>query len=179
MEKNEYKEFIDKINNIVGENIKKLRAKEGLTLVELAKKIDVTDSMISKYEKGKAKVSPEKLQKFSEAFGCTVKELTTTVEQTKEPQNMNPISSLLELQKPLLKWQEPEVLDLSKSPIIMAIELNASTDFNRQEKKEDLSLDEFKIIHKYRMLNDKQRKKFVKIIDNFLVFGDRLKISYK
>ena len=60
---------------IVGLNIKKLREQQGLTLRELASKLDVTASFISQVEQGKAAPSLAKLKMMADALSVTVGEL--------------------------------------------------------------------------------------------------------
>ncbi|MCY8315810.1 helix-turn-helix domain-containing protein [Bacillus spizizenii] len=55
------------MNNLVGEKIKKLRKEKGLTQKSVAEKLNITDSYLSKIEKGQPP-SLTLLNKFAEFF---------------------------------------------------------------------------------------------------------------
>ncbi len=57
--------------------ITKIRKSRALTAAELAKKIGVTQPIISRYERGPRKmtVENENAQRFSTTLGCTIDEL--------------------------------------------------------------------------------------------------------
>ena len=57
------------------ENIKVLREKVGLTQVELAEAIGVTQACVAIWESGKALPNSDKLPKLSEVLSCTIDEL--------------------------------------------------------------------------------------------------------
>ena len=56
-------------------NIKQIRKARGLTQAQLAKLIDVSESMVSQYESGKKFPSFETLLKMGEAFDCSVSDI--------------------------------------------------------------------------------------------------------
>lgn len=56
-------------------NIKEIRKARGLTQAQLAKMIDVSESMVSQYESGKKFPSFETLLKMGEAFDCPVSDI--------------------------------------------------------------------------------------------------------
>ena len=60
---------------MLGENILKLRKKQGISQEELAEKIDVTRQTISNWELGETMPNPEQLKKLSNIFNVSVDEL--------------------------------------------------------------------------------------------------------
>lgn len=62
--------------NFIGESIKELRIKNNLTMVELSKKCEISQSYISDLENGKIKnPSVVKIEKIAEVLGATTNEL--------------------------------------------------------------------------------------------------------
>jgi len=59
-------------NNIIGERIQRRRTELGLSLRDLAKKINVSSSYLSTIERGKTKPSLEKLNELSRGLNCPV-----------------------------------------------------------------------------------------------------------
>lgn len=55
---------------IIGRIIKRFRKKKGLTLNELADKLDVDRQYIWKLENGKKNISPDYLDKVIDKLGC-------------------------------------------------------------------------------------------------------------
>lgn len=66
--------MVDK--KIVGRNIQTLRENAGYTQSNLAKFLQVDQSLISKIEKGERAVSTDMLEKIASLFGITVNQLT-------------------------------------------------------------------------------------------------------
>jgi transcriptional regulator with XRE-family HTH domain len=64
----------------IGTLIKTLRKKRGLTQVNLAKKLGMTQKAVCDYERGTAKPSRERLPKLSAILGISVDELLGTAE---------------------------------------------------------------------------------------------------
>lgn len=60
----------------IGENIKLLREKRGLSRKDLAKILDVTDVTISRYENGKREPNIDTLNKISKALRANIDDLT-------------------------------------------------------------------------------------------------------
>ncbi|MCG8484855.1 MAG: helix-turn-helix domain-containing protein, partial [Clostridia bacterium] len=58
--------------NTIGERIKDLRKKEGLSLKELADRVDTTSSFLSQVENNKTALSLSALKKVSEALNSTM-----------------------------------------------------------------------------------------------------------
>lgn len=56
-------------------NIKQIRKARGLTQAQLAKMIDVSESMVSQYESEKKSPSNETLLKLGEALDCSVSDI--------------------------------------------------------------------------------------------------------
>lgn len=77
------------IEKIVGINIKTLRSKKGLSLRELAKKIDVSPSFLSQVETGKAVPSLLTLKRLADALNTTIGNL---VGETNTTSNTSPVT---------------------------------------------------------------------------------------
>lgn len=56
-------------------NIKSLRLKAGLTQVELAKKMNVDQAAVSRWESGNTKPLRKTHKKLARVLGCTIDEL--------------------------------------------------------------------------------------------------------
>jgi transcriptional regulator with XRE-family HTH domain len=69
----------------LGERLKDVRLKAGLTLRELARQADVSPSFISQIENGKSQPSVATLYSFSRLLGVTVDELFDTRESSPAP----------------------------------------------------------------------------------------------
>lgn len=67
-----------------GEKLKELRQKHNLTQEELAEKIFVTRSAVSKYERGKGYPNVDGLRLISELFGVSVDYLLTETDKEEE-----------------------------------------------------------------------------------------------
>ena len=65
---------MDKLDRQIGEKLKELRERKGLTMRDVAAKIDIDPSYISKIEKGKAP-SLDKLKKLADLYGTTIASL--------------------------------------------------------------------------------------------------------
>lgn len=61
--------------NRTGMNIRTLRKAHGLTQVELAKKLDATQKVVTSYETNQRTPTLEKLEKLSQIFGVTIDEI--------------------------------------------------------------------------------------------------------
>lgn len=59
----------------IGMNIRKLRKASGLTQVELAKKLNATQKVVTSYENNQRTPTLEKLEKMSEIFGVSLDEI--------------------------------------------------------------------------------------------------------
>lgn len=55
----------------LGEKLKELREREGLTLGELAKRMGATSSYLGRLERGERKASANILRRLAEPLGCT------------------------------------------------------------------------------------------------------------
>jgi len=60
---------------IIGVNIKRLREEQGITLRELAKRLNVSASLLSQIETGKASPSLSTLKNIADNFGTTIGDL--------------------------------------------------------------------------------------------------------
>ncbi|MGN0907668.1 MAG: helix-turn-helix transcriptional regulator, partial [Bullifex sp.] len=64
----------------VGEKIRKLRSEHGLTQEQLAEKINVSRTAVSKWESGRGWPGIDSLKNLSSLFGVTIDELVSTDE---------------------------------------------------------------------------------------------------
>lgn len=95
----------------VGENIAKARKKSGITQQELAEVIGITQTLVSKYEKGKLQTSAEMIIRFANALNISADKLLGLTEimtekdvSLKISRRMNKIETLPETeQRALLK----------------------------------------------------------------------------
>lgn len=71
MEKNMRKELRDKISEIEGANLKRLRADRGWTQEQLAEKIKTNVKYVSPMENGKRGIGPDIMQRLCEVFGVS------------------------------------------------------------------------------------------------------------
>ena len=60
---------------MIGENIKKYRILKGISLRELGRLVNLSQTAINKYEKNILKPDGEKLLKFAEVLECKVSDL--------------------------------------------------------------------------------------------------------
>ena len=63
------------MTNIIGENIKILRERMGLSQTNIAQFLNVGQSLISKVEKGERNISSDMLEKIACLFGVTVEDI--------------------------------------------------------------------------------------------------------
>ena len=63
------------MKNTFGSMIASLRKENGMTQLELAEKMNVTDKAVSKWERDLAFPDVQTLPKLAELFGCSVDEL--------------------------------------------------------------------------------------------------------
>ncbi len=57
------------INKKIGERIRDLRLREGMTQMQLAERIGITYQQVQKYEKGTSNISVERLYQIADALG--------------------------------------------------------------------------------------------------------------
>lgn len=70
--------------NEIGMNIRRLRKAHGLTQVELAKKLDATQKVVTSYETNQRTPTLEKLEKLSGIFGVSIDDIVGKKEITIE-----------------------------------------------------------------------------------------------
>ena len=78
---------MDELNLIIANNISTLRTLAGMTQSELAEKLNYTDKLVSKWERGEGTPNAYTLKQLSEIFHVTVDDLFTdhTVTAKKDP----------------------------------------------------------------------------------------------
>lgn len=72
------------MENNIGERIVGLRKKKGLTQLQLAEKLNISDKAVSKWESGKGDPSVEMLGLLSELFDCSIDYLVKGKEKSAE-----------------------------------------------------------------------------------------------
>lgn len=72
------------MENSIGERIVGLRKKKGLTQLQLAEKLNISDKAVSKWESGKGDPSVEMLGLLSEFFDCSIDYLVKGKDNVKE-----------------------------------------------------------------------------------------------
>ncbi len=115
----------------IGENIKYIRKSKGLTQRELAEKIGVTDSAITRYEKGDREPNIETLNKIATALEVTINDL---IKNEEKASNKNSIG---------IRFLDMNKLGNEKEQIIKVVEemyefINAKNDENQLEEFYDL-----------------------------------------
>lgn len=76
--------FVKKVSTQIkgGEKVRRLsgfklaRMKAGLTQLELARKLGCSESLIAKWETGRGKPNPEKLEQLCKLLGCRPEDLS-------------------------------------------------------------------------------------------------------
>lgn len=63
---------MDELNHIIAHNISALRSANGMTQLELAEKLNYSDKLISKWERGDSAPNAHTLKQLSEIFGVTI-----------------------------------------------------------------------------------------------------------
>ena len=71
-------------NRNMGEHIRALRTALGMTQGDLAKKMNVTDKAVSKWERGLSRPDIDSLPKLAEVLGVTVEELCSAPTKKKQ-----------------------------------------------------------------------------------------------
>jgi transcriptional regulator with XRE-family HTH domain len=56
----------------IGDRIRKARQAKGMTMDDVAEKMGVTKSTVSRLELGETKITTERLDVFSQILGCSV-----------------------------------------------------------------------------------------------------------
>lgn len=120
-----------RLNMNIGENIKQFRKNKKITQKELAEKIGVTDSAITKYEKGDREPNIETLNKIATALGVTINDL---VKNEEKASNKNSIG---------IRFLDRSKLPDEKEQIVKVVEemyefINATGDENQLEEFYDL-----------------------------------------
>lgn len=77
------------LNIIIAENISALRAKQSLTQLELAEKMNYSDKLVSKWERGDAIPVPHALKQLSEIFGVTIDYLFSSHDDEEEAEPLS------------------------------------------------------------------------------------------
>ncbi len=88
----------------IGEKIRKIRKSCGLSQMELAERVGVSFQQIQKYEKGKDRISVDRLQQIAEALGVSpILFLQTEDNKVEEERAMYQVNFLSKEEKKLLR----------------------------------------------------------------------------
>lgn len=68
-------EHFDRVNLLIGENIRRVRKARGYTQKTLAEEINITPQQVQKYETGNAAVTCSRLLQLSNILDCDIVEL--------------------------------------------------------------------------------------------------------
>jgi len=100
-----------------GERLKKARKKSGMTQMELAQKLNLTDATLNRYEKGHRKPDPETLSKIAEILHVSVDWLLGRTD------NPEPFPNFEELLKKMGGWPAGEMVPI---PVLSVIRCGSS-----------------------------------------------------
>lgn len=103
---------MDRINEILADNISKYRKKSGLSQVELAEKLGLTYQAISKWETAKCAPDISLLPMMAELFECSIDDLFSFIPKVKrERHNVLPGDSVPEGMKKYIGDQIKNQID--------------------------------------------------------------------
>lgn len=103
---------MDRINEILADNISKYRKKSGLSQVELAEKLGLTYQAISKWETAKCAPDISLLPMMAELFECSIDDLFSYIPKVKrETHNVLPGDSVPEGMKKYIGDQIKNQID--------------------------------------------------------------------
>ena len=81
----------------IGRNIRQARVDAGLTQAVLSERLDVTQQMIQKYEKGYVAISLDRLRQIAKILGCDTSTLLAESKdqaRTKLPERARPLTDM-------------------------------------------------------------------------------------
>ena len=132
----------DKVNKIIGENLRSIRKAFQMTQTDVAKHLNVSPQQIYKYEEGKNNITSQNLAKLSQLFGCDM-EFFLLHGTKKDEQKNNEILMISEKKKTLSikkKRKHSEIIDMLKSYMTLDDEekqqvKNLIDDLQKQKKQ--------------------------------------------
>ena len=145
---------------------KQLRKEHNLTQEELAEKLNVKNSVISKYEKGRARPSPEVLKKMSALFGTSIDRLLGNDFETESSfvGNATPSSS-----KELVEIADKLDDENYKTVVKVVRLLTENAERNRQQHFSD---DEVSLINDYRALDEGRKQRARGVVEGLRLAVD-------
>ncbi len=87
------------MNSVISKKLKQLRIQHGLSQLELAQKLGISNRAISKWEKGISMPSSENIYRLSKVFGVSIEYFYSENEVEKNIKTKNGMESLTELYK--------------------------------------------------------------------------------
>lgn len=73
------KQIMPTTAQLLGQKIKAVRESSGITQLGLAKCLNIDETQIARYEKGKSNMSIERVKEIAEALGLSVSALTEDI----------------------------------------------------------------------------------------------------
>lgn len=80
-----------------GEELKRLRIKKGLSLDDVAQRLDLEPQQVQRTEEGLRDISLDNLQKYAELYGVNTADVTDTVTTNEIPDSLEEVKGLIEL----------------------------------------------------------------------------------
>ena len=103
---------------MVGDNIKSLRMKAGLTQKDLAEKLFVTSQAVSRWENGDVEPSISTLQSLSDIFNVSIDEIIgRELKEKKQPENKEDVEEKIEKELSNIKQELKEEIKRNTAPV--------------------------------------------------------------
>ena len=142
---------MDRINEILADNISKYRKKSGLSQVELAEKLGLTYQAISKWETAKSAPDISLLPMMAELFECSIDDLFSYIPKVKrETHNVLPGDSVPDGIRKYVADQIRYQLDCggSTNKFLEIMEENLSGKFELTDENIERLLDSYRELYK-------------------------------
>lgn len=104
----------------IGRNIKRTRVESGQTQKQLSERLDVTQQMVQKYEKGTASITLDRLKEIAKALGCEASELMEAPDSPpnkRKPERARPLTG----QEKELLAEFAKIKDLSRKRLALHV----------------------------------------------------------
>lgn len=104
----------------IGRNIKRIRIQSGQTQRQLSERLDVTQQMVQKYEKGTASITLDRFNEIAKALGCELSvllEAPASPRGRQEPERSRPLT---EQEKELLA-EFAKIKELSRKRLALQV----------------------------------------------------------
>lgn len=142
---------MDRINEILADNISKYRKRSGLSQVELAEKLGVSFQAVSKWETAKCAPDIALLPMMAEQFECSIDDLFSYIPKVKrETHNVLPGDSVPENLRKYVADQIRYQLDSegSTNKFLEIMEENLSSEFELTDENIERLLDSYRELYK-------------------------------